>query len=456
MGLSYIALLGGTITLIGTSTNLIVAGLVTEAIAKGTLPGAKPLALFDSMWIGIPVTAAGILFMIFIGSRILRDSTANTNLSEKRLYRGEFRVEPGSKIEHKTLTQAGLGTTASYAIDSIRRNGTSARPAPDFKLERDDILTFFAPAEVMPSIWATIGLVPVHASPMFSKRHRHQLVELIISDRAPAIGHRISELPLPDSPYQMMLVGISRYGRPPEVPLADLRLEPADAAIVEVDDEFFYENRREVDFLLTKRLDGFQVKRVDRALIAVAITVGMILLAALGLMPMLNAALLATFAMLLTGCLTIPRIWQSLDWQTIVVLGAAIALESAATSSGLSKAGAEFFTRFGGRSPMLALTAVFLGTVLLTNVVTNVAAAALMFSVASSLSTNLGVSFLPFAMILIVGASCTFVNPAAFSTNLMVQVPGGYQFSDYARVGLPLTILVAVITLVLTPIIYGF
>ncbi|HSE35779.1 MAG TPA: SLC13 family permease, partial [Blastocatellia bacterium] len=182
----------------------------------------------------------------------------------------------------------------------------------------------------------------------------------------------------------------------------------------------------------------------------------MIALAAFGVMSMLNAALLATFAMLLTGCLTVQRAWQSLEWKTLVVLGAAVGLESAVTASGLAKAAADLFAAIGGDSPSIALAAVFVGTVLLTNIISNVASAVLMFSVAVSLATNLNVNFFPFAMILMFAASCAFINPAGFQTNLMVQGPGGYTFGDFARVGLPLTILVGVLALWLAPIVYGF
>jgi hypothetical protein len=168
-----------------------------------------------------------------------------------------------------------------------------------------------------------------------------------------------------------MLVGVSRNGQAPQQPLADFRFEAGDSAIVEVNDAFFYENRRETDFILTKRLEGFLVQRIDRALIASAITVAMIALAAFGVMSMLNAALLATFAMLLTGCLTIQRAWQSLEWKTLVVLGAAVGLESAVTGSGLAKAAADLFAAIGGDSPLIALAAVFIGTVLLTNIISN-------------------------------------------------------------------------------------
>jgi di/tricarboxylate transporter len=226
--------------------------------------------------------------------------------------------------------------------------------------------------------------------------------------------------------------------------------------VVEVDDAFFYENRRETDFILTKRLEGFRVQRIDRAVAALVITAAMVALGAFGVMSMLNAALLATFAMLATGCLTIPRLWQSIDWQTIVVLGAAVGLESAITGSGLAKATAHLLQSLGGGSHYAALIAVYIGVVILTNVISNVAAAVMMFSVAVSLATDLGVSFLPFAMVLMSGASTAFINPAGFQTNLMVQEPGGYQFVDYAKVGLPLTLLVGTVVILLAPIVYGF
>ncbi|MCM3874473.1 MAG: SLC13 family permease [Pyrinomonadaceae bacterium] len=456
MGLSYVALLGGTMTLIGTSVNLIIAGLVTEAVAKGELAPIKPIGLFDPMWIGLPATLVGLTFMILIGSRLLPDRTGNQAAAEKRTYRSDFRIEESSKLEGKTLEQVGFANPVGFTLESLTRNGSPIEISPALKLESGDLLTFFAPADVLPGLWMTIGLIPAYATEMESSRHEHQLVEVVLSPRSPAIDHRIGDLPLPDSPYELMLVGISRNGQAPREPLVNFRLEAGDAGVVEVNDAFFYENRRESDFILTKRLEGFRVQRIDRAVVALVITVGMIALAATGVTSMLNAALLATMAMLLTGCLTIDRLWQSVDWQTIVVMGAAIGFESAVTGSGLAKYAADMFASVGGGSPLMALAAVYLGTVLLTNVISNVASAVLMFSVAVSLSNSLGVSFLPFAMILMSGASTAFINPAGFQTNLMVQTPGGYVFSDFARVGIPLTVIVGIVVLWLAPLVYGF
>jgi di/tricarboxylate transporter len=206
---------------------------------------------------------------------------------------------------------------------------------------------------------------------------------------------------------------------------------------------------------MNRTLEGDTVKRVDRAIIATAITVGMIALTTAGVVTMLNSALLAVFAMLLTGCLTGEQAWNSLQWKTLVVLGAALGLESAVTGSGLSAMVAKLCA-LSGSNPRVALGVVFLVTILMTNIISNAATAAFMFPVALSMSKMLGISFKPLAMIIMVAASCAFINPAGFQTNLMVQKDGGYTFGDFARVGFPLTVIVGVVVVFLAPIVYGF
>ena len=232
-----------------------------------------------------------------------------------------------------------------------------------------------------------------------------------------------------------------------------MRIEAGDNAILAVDDSFFYETRQEREFALVRRLRGYRIQRTDRAVTATVITVAMILLAAFNVMSMLNAGLLASLAMLLTGCLPLDRAWRSIEWQTLVVLGTAVGLEAAVTATGLSQVIADML---GGDKPQMALAVVFLGAIIMTNVITNAAAAAFMFPVALSMAGDLGVSFMPFAMILMLGTSYAFINPAGYQTNLMVQEPGGYTFIDFVKLGLPLTILVGVIAILLAPLVYGF
>ncbi|MBS1212431.1 MAG: Sulfate permease, Trk-type, partial [Proteobacteria bacterium] len=312
MGLSFMAILGGSMTLIGSSVNLIIGGLVSSALERGALKGMAPLGVFDPFWIGMPATLAGLAFMILLGTRLLPDRTSQDEAGvQKRIYRSELAVEENSSLAGKTLLEAGFAKPIGYTLEAVTRRGTPIETGPHSRLEAGDVLTFYAQADVLPELWTTLGLVPVFASPMRTKRHQHHLVELVISARSPAIGHRVADLPLPGSPYEMMLVGISRHGQALPQPLAELRLEPGDAAIVEVSEAFFYENRRELDFILTRRLQGYRVQRVDRAVIAMVITATMVTVTATGLMSMLNAALLATAAMLFTGCLTSSRVWGS-------------------------------------------------------------------------------------------------------------------------------------------------
>jgi di/tricarboxylate transporter len=457
MGLSFASILGGTMTIIGTSVNLIIAGLVADAMASGHLTGMKALTIFEPMWVGLPATVAGLLFMILVGTRLLPgERRQGIVASAERVFRLELRVQPQSNLDGKTLEAAGFAQPVGYSLLSITRGESALEISSTLKLSAGDLLAFAAPAGVLPGLWTTIGLIPLHAGLTSTPRHRHQLVEVVVSPKSPAVGHLISELPLPDSPYSAFIVGGSHHGQALQVPLSDYRVQAGDSGILEVDGSFFYENRRETDFILTRVIEGFRVQRIDRAWTATVITVVMVAAAALGITSMLNAALLASMAMLLSGCLPIERAWRSLDWKTLVVLGSAVGLEAAVTGSGLSQKIGELCASIGGANPRVSLVVVLAGTLIMTNIITNAAAAAFMFPVALSMAQRLHVSFLPFVMILMVGASCAFINPAGFQTNLMVQEPGGYTFADFAKVGLPLTLVVGVVVIIVAPLVYGF
>ncbi|HTS59161.1 MAG TPA: TrkA C-terminal domain-containing protein [Terriglobales bacterium] len=270
-------------------------------------------------------------------TRLLPDDRQKASTgSAKRVFRVELRVQPQSNLDGKTLEAAGFAKPVGYGLLSVTRSEAAMETTSTLKLSGGDVLAFAAPVGVLPALWARIGLVPLYASQTSTPRHRHHLVEAVVSSKSPAVGHLISELPLPDSPYRALIVGGSHDGQAPEVPLGDYRVQAGEAGILEVDDSFFYENRRETDFILTKVIEGFSVQGVDRAWAAAVITVVMVAAAALGITSMLNAALLATMAMLLSGCLPIERDWRSLDWKTLVVLGATVGLESAVTGSALS------------------------------------------------------------------------------------------------------------------------
>lgn len=456
MGISFASILGGNTTLIGGAVNLIVAGMTADAIAEGKLPGMQPVGMFDLSRVGVPAAIAGLLYLIYIAPHLLRGVKLETaTTAPRQKYLSEFQVLPHSNLDGKTIEAAELTSSAGRQIRSIRRGDTKLDYSPELTLRGADRLTFSSSGEALCALWTTIGLAPARGSALGDDRHQHELVEVVLSAKSPAIGRRLAELPLPGSPYRAM-VGLSRNGEAPAEDLDALRVEAGDAAMLEVNATFFYENRRESDFLITKIMEGNRVKRVDRAILASVITVAMVVAAASGTVTMLNAALLAMFAMLATGCLTSEEAWRSVQWKTIAVLGAALGLESAITGSGLSARIAQLCASIGGSSPRIALAVVFVGTSVMTNLISNAATAAFMFPVALSMSQMLGVSFKPFAMIIMIAASCAFINPAGFQTNLMVQKDGGYGFTDFAKVGTPITLIVGAVVLLLAPIMYGF
>ncbi len=241
-----------------------------------------------------------------------------------------------------------------------------------------------------------------------------------------------------------------------DYPLRDAILQVADVALLEVKDTFFYRNRNEVDFSMTKRLRGARIQRTDKAVLATLITLAMITTVTMGWLTMLNAALLAAGAMLLTGCMDLPSAGRSVDFSTLMVIASAMGLEAAVTASGLSASIGNMLGALGGDNVYLALAVVFLGCIIMDAMVTNVASAVIMFPISLTIAQGLGVSFMPFAITVMVGASCSFISPVSYQTNLMVYGPGDYKFADFVKIGIPLSVLVGVITVLLTPMFFPF
>jgi di/tricarboxylate transporter len=458
--LSYASILGGTCTLIGTATNLVVAGLVLDYLAMDQqhVPLHR-IGMFELTYIGVPITLVGIAF-IMLTSRFLLPDPRKTDITArfKRLYSSEFVVSQKSPLIGKYLDKLGFIDAEGFQLVALKRaDGSMAAVESHTRLQAGDVLRFSATFKSVPILWDTQGLEPVYQiQKMETERSTHRLVEVVISPQCTAIGREISDLPQPGSPYRVSIIALSRNGQPVSGPLSEVRVEAGDDVILEVDEAFFHENLNEVEFSLTKRLTGVRFKRYDRALTATLITVAMVLVAALGWMSMLNAALLAAGAMLLTGCMTLRWAGRSVDFPILIVIASAMGLEAAVTESGLAMAIADLLLRIGGKDPYVAITMVFLGCILMDTMVTNVASAVFMFPIAIDMAASLGVSGMPFVMILMVGASCSFISPMGYQTNLMVYGPGSYRFTDFVKIGVPLTIVVGIVTIALVPRVWPF
>ncbi len=457
--LSFASILGGICTLIGTSSNLIIAGMVGTSLKSDPTPGLRAIGMFDTAWVGVPAALIGIPFMIAAGRFLLPGESKKVSPKPlTRRYRAEFRIRRDTCLEGCTLEETGLGHLDGVELIAITRDAQEVPvDEPGLMMEAGDRVTFATDLASLSELWRHPGLTPfVSGIPMKTERHTHQLVNVTISRRNVAIGWKIADLAPPVLNYRIKLVALSRRAEPPEIPLMDLRLEAGDNLVLEVNDAFFYENRLDMDFSVTKTLEGYRLQRYNRAVIAAGITLAMVAIAAMGWMTMLNAGMLASGAMLLTGCLSLQTAGRSIEWGTLTVIACAVGLESAITHSGLAEQIAHLLTRAGGSSPMLALTTIFLGGTLITNIITNNAAAAFMYPIAYATARQLGVSFMPFAIVLMVAASCAFIVPSGYQTNMMVWTAGGYRFTDFIKLGLAVTVILGGVTLGITPLIFPF
>jgi len=458
--LSYAAILGGAITLIGTPANLIIAGLVRHKVlaSNGQAPFIRELSIFDPVWIGLPLAAAGIGFIILFGNRLLPErSDGKAAKSHRRLYRAEFYIPQGSTLIGRTIEEAGLARFNGVKLLMVSNaDGEEKDGMGKTSLREKDLLAYQTTADGLAHLWKNNDLMPVNTiKPMETRRHNHQLVEVAAASTALAIGRKISQLSSLDHLYQMAVVGISRDGNPVAGVIAQARIETGDNIILEVDDSFFYQNRNEAEFALIQKIPGFKLKRTDRALAATAITVAMVITAAMGWLSMLTAALLAASLMIMTGCLDVRTAGSSVNFANLIVLACAIGLESAVVDSGLSEIIAAAVIGFGAPNPHLALAIIYGTTVIAANLISGASAVALVFPVALSLAGTLNMNFTPFAVTMMM-AACPFITPTATPTNLAVYGPGGYRFKDFARMGMPLTIISGALTLLLVPILYPF
>jgi di/tricarboxylate transporter len=458
--LSYASILGGTCTLIGTATNLVVSGLLKDTLREAgqNAPYMREITMFDLAWVGVPLTLIGLGFIMLFSKWLLPDFKEIDDFDEMiRLFGAEFAIPSKSPLIGRTIESLGFVNPVGYQLLSVQRwDGREAEKKPNLKLQEGDVLTFSSDLRSLPGLWATNGMVP-HISYFETEgeRYKHSLVEVVVSRRNSVIGRKISELPIRDDPLQTSIIGISRAGRPIDRPILDVRVKAGDIAVLEVEDSFYYENRNEVEFAATKILTEAKLQRTHRAVSATLITIGMVTVAAFGWMSMLNAALLAAGLMVLTGCMSLRAAGRSVEFGTLVIIACAIGLESAVTRSGLTAVIADLLNKIGGDDPYIALTVVFVGCIVMDTLITNVASAVFMFPIALDLAGKLGVSFMPFAIVVMVGASCSFISPMGYQTNLMVYGPGGYKFTDFVKMGVPLTIVVGIITLILTPMFFG-
>ena len=451
--LSFAAILGGTCSLIGTSTNLVVAGLV---VSETDLP---PLRMFDIAWVGVPAAILGGAFLLLIAPRLLPDrGSAASTLADPREYTLEMIVPDGSPLSGRTVEQAGLRNLPGCFLVEIER-GSEILPAvgPGQVLRSGDRLLFAGVVESIRDLQNLRGLAPAtdQVFKLDSPRYRRRLFEAVLSGTSPMRGKTIRQARF-RSMYDAAVVAVARNGERVRGKIGDIILRQGDTLLIEADPGFIRRQRNSRSFLLVSALEDSTPRRHAKAPVALAILAGMVVLATSGVVSMLEAALVAAAALIATRCCTVGEARRGVDWSVLLVIGAALGLGRAMDQTGASAAIAEGVVGLAGSNPIFALIAIYLVTALLTEFITNNAAVALTFPIALATSQALDVNFFPFVIAIMMAGSASFATPLGYQTNLMVYGPGGYRFGDFARIGIPMALLVAAVTLTLAPIVWGF
>ncbi len=451
--LSYAAILGGCCTLIGTSTNLVVHGLVLEHTELG------PMGFFEIAAVGLPVAVVGFFFVLLTQRWLLPERIPPLQLSESaREYTIEFKVERGGPLVGRSIERAGLRHLPGVFLSGIWRDDNMLVAVPPTEvLKADDRLVFVGAVHSVIELVRQPGLTPVteNRHDLATPRSNRQLIEVVISATCPMVGQTIRDAKF-RSHYEAVVIAAAHNGARIEGRIGDIVLHPGDTLLLEARPTFFQQHQHNRDFLLIHPLRGDAVPRHDRAWLATSILVVMVVAATAGWLSMLEAALLAGGLMLVTQCTTAGSARASIDWSVLVVIGASLGLGSAMEVSGAAQAIAHVGLDLAGQRPWLVLLMIYALTSIMTEVITNNAAAVLMFPIAQATAAAMGVSLWPFIAVLMLAASASFATPIGYQTNLMVYGPGGYRFSDYLRIGLPLNIVLGLVTVALSPFIWPF
>ncbi len=451
--LSYAAILGGTCTLIGTSTNLVIDGMLQSRLGIH-------LGLFDVAWVGVPLLIVGGGFLVLFASRLLPDRGGiSEELEMVREYGVEVEVVKGGALSGQTIAEAGLRALNHGYLTEISRAGRLITAVePNRTLQDGDKLYFVGAPECASELRRIHGLKPANGSvhKLDVANHQRCLVEVVLGPEFSALGQTIRDSRF-RTRFNAVILSVSREGRRVPGKLGDITFRMGDTLLLEASEQFVEQYRFRRDFLLVSALNDSTPPDFRKAPRALCILVTMVLLSASGLLSILEAALISAGVMIATGCLTASRARVSVDLPVLIVIASSFALGNAMTESGAAMLIANGLVGFFGPiTPWFALVIVYVLTALFTEIITNNAAAVLMFPIALAVSEQMGVNFLPYAVAVMFAASASFITPLGYQTNLMVYGPGRYRFGDYMRIGIPLSLLVAAVAVSLIPLIWPF
>lgn len=454
--LSYATILGGLITMVGTSTNILVDGVAREQ-------GLAPFSMFEISLPAILMALVGSAFMLVFAPRLLpvRETLSQQFGAGERWFMTELFVPEGSHLAGRTLREARLSNGIIQVLNLVRGDTELADPAPDTRLEVGDRVVVHSRSDAMMALRSSDGVglqAPAGTATHDVETLRRRdlvMVEAIVGQTSRYILRPIRDLDLL-ARYGIHLVAVHRRDASFAQIGEDFQLLGGDVLLVEgtpAQIQRFCDNGDL--FAIT---EGRQMtSRRHKAPVALATIVGVMLLAALNVMPIEGLALIGAAIVIATGCLTSDEAYKSIEWPILMLIFGMLAISIAMRNSGLDQLLTGQLAALGeGMSPWLMLSLVILITSVATEALSNNAIAVLFTPVAIGLAQQMGVDPRPFVVGVMFAANCSFATPIGYQTNTLVYSAGNYRFADFARLGVPMNVLTWLLCSVLIPLFWPF
>nr|WP_275660149.1 SLC13 family permease [Pseudoalteromonas sp. Isolate6] len=442
--LSYTAILGGTLTLIGTSTNLIVNGFAVEA-------GMAPLGFFDFTLVGLAVLSVGLL-TITIMLKYLPDNGKNND--EVVPFYLEGKVEPSSKLVGRTVEENGLRDLKDlFLAEIIRGERRICAVTPQQEILASDVLLFVGDINSVPLLQRFDGLKIVHDKHEKDVEH---LVEVVVSQSSRFLGKTIKEIRFREQ-FHAAIIAIRRGHDRLQGGIGQVELQAGDSLILAPSSDFYALPNLKREFVYISGLDlqtHLSRNKSNTVLASFATVVG---LSIFGVVPLVKGLIVLLAALVVLGTIKVPEMKRRFPIELVAIVGSAIGLAKLMIETGLAaEISSSLLWLLGDFGPYGAFIAIFVMTVIFTELITNNAAAALSFPVAYALASGFGVNPLPFVMAVAFGASASFISPFGYQTNLMVYSAGNYRIRDYVTMGLPLSLIYSATVLTVIPLVFPF
>ncbi len=452
--LSFASQFGGVCTIVGSSTNLIVNSIAVNN-------GMEPFGFFEFLPLGIAMVGAGTVYLAAVGHWLLPVRKGEDEQVDKyRLvdYLAELRVTEKSSLIGETWETGKMGDETRVGLANLLR-GTKAVSRPvRTRIKVDDILLLHGNVEQILEIESKYGLKILKDSRVKDQQlstHNMKLSEVLIPPESNLIGRTLQEASF-FRRHRLTILAIQRRGKTLRERLADIRIKENDTILLQGDKDDIAHIMNSPNAVVTNELTDLYLRK-NRAFLALAVVLEVVVLTTLNIMPIMLAAILGAVAMVVTQCLTIDEAYKAVDWKIIFLLAGVLPLGLALERSGATLWLANHVLEpLAGSGPVALLAALYLITALLTEAMSNNAAAAILAPIAFTAAATLNIEPRPLLIAITFASSTSFATPIGYKTNTMIYSPGGYKFTDFTKIGVPLNLVFWGLSVLLIPVIWPF